>query len=84
MVKVRRQVVSGWKFAEVFQGFGATLFRNSFLFSSFVIYMDILKQHLIQRDMELPPFLKAGICANLAWFSVWPLGKCTDYCFVAL
>mmetsp|Transcript_5527 Transcript_5527/g.11334 ORF Transcript_5527/g.11334 Transcript_5527/m.11334 type:complete len:272 (+) Transcript_5527:121-936(+) len=73
MVKVRRQVVSGWKFAEVFQGFGTTLFRNSFLFSSFVIYMDILKQQLVQRDMELPPFLKAGICANLAWFSVWPL-----------
>ena len=46
MVKVRRQVVSGWAFADVFQGFGATLFRNSFLFSSFVIYMDILKQQV--------------------------------------
>lgn len=48
MVKVRRQVVSGWAFADVFQGFGATLFRNSFLFSSFVIYMDILKQQVSQ------------------------------------
>ena len=73
MVKVRRQVLSGWKFADVFQGFGATLFRNSFLFSSFVIYMDILKQQLQQNEMELSPFLKAGLCANLAWFSVWPL-----------
>ena len=73
MVKVRRQVVSGWKFTDVFQGFGATLFRNSFLFSSFVIYMDILKQQLEQNQMELSPFMKAGLCANLAWFSVWPL-----------
>mmetsp|Transcript_8430 Transcript_8430/g.18926 ORF Transcript_8430/g.18926 Transcript_8430/m.18926 type:complete len:194 (+) Transcript_8430:478-1059(+) len=73
MVKVRRQLVSGWKFGDVFQGFGATLFRNSFLFSSFVIYMDILKQQLHQHDMTLSPFLKAGLCANLAWFSVWPL-----------
>jgi hypothetical protein len=50
MVKVRRQVVSGWAFADVFQGFGATLFRNSFLFSSFVIYMDILKQQVSSSD----------------------------------
>jgi hypothetical protein len=35
--------------------------------------MDILKQQLHQHDMTLSPFLKAGLCANLAWFSVWPL-----------
>ncbi|KAL7507721.1 hypothetical protein ACHAWX_000697 [Stephanocyclus meneghinianus] len=46
MVKVRRQVVTHWALKDVFQGFGATLFRNSFLFSSFVIYMDILKQQV--------------------------------------
>lgn len=36
MVKVRRQVVSGWRYSELFQGFGTTLFRNSLLFSAFV------------------------------------------------
>jgi len=72
MVKVRRQVVSDWKFADVTKGFGVTLFRNSFLFSSFVIYMDVLRQQLENRDMTLSPFLKAGICANAAWFTIWP------------
>ena len=46
MVKVRRQIVSGWDFRDMFQGFGTTVFRNSFLFSSFVMYMDILKQQV--------------------------------------
>eukprot|EP00804_Cyclotella_cryptica_P026679 CCRYP_007917-RA/>CCRYP_007917-RA protein AED:0.12 eAED:0.12 QI:122/1/1/1/1/1/3/398/286 len=73
MVKVRHQVVTHWALRDVFQGFGATLFRNSFLFSSFVIYMDILKQQLERTNTNLAPFLKAGICANLAWFTVWPL-----------
>ena len=74
MVKVRRQVVSGWHFRDVFQGFGTTLLRNSFLFSSFVIYLDIFKQQIEQkRDMTVTPFIKAGICANLAWLTVWPL-----------
>ena len=46
MVKVRRQIVSGWAVKDMFQGFGTTVFRNSFLFSSFVMYMDILKQQV--------------------------------------
>ena len=29
MVKVRRQIVSDWKFADVTKGFGVTVFRNS-------------------------------------------------------
>lgn len=74
MVKVRKQVVSGWHFRDVFQGFGTTLFRNSFLFSGFVIYLDIFKQQIEQkRDMTVTPFIKAGICANLAWLTIWPL-----------
>ena len=43
-IKVRRQVEQPWKFTEIFNGSGATIFRNSFLFSGFVIYMDLLKQ----------------------------------------
>jgi len=72
MVKVRRQIVSAWNFNELFQGFGTTLFRNSFLFSSFVVYMDIFKQQLGRYDVTVSPFIKAGICANLAWITVWP------------
>ena len=72
MVKVRKQIVSQWKFTDAFNGFGVTLFRNSFLFSSFVIYMDILRQQLKKNELELSPFFKAGICANAAWFTMWP------------
>lgn len=73
MVKVRRQVVSGWKISELSHGFGATLFRNSLLFSSFVMYMDIFRQQTENIDMQVTPFIKAGTCANLAWLTVWPL-----------
>ena len=72
MVKVRRQIVSDWKFADITKGFGVTLFRNSFLFSSFVIYMDVLKQQLARHDMTLSPFFAAGICSNMAWLTIWP------------
>ena len=49
---------------------GATLIRNSFLFSSFVIYMDFNKQWL---GDSLGPFLSGAICSSLAWLTVWPL-----------
>lgn len=51
MVKVRRQVQTKWNITEVLKGSGTTLLRNSFLFSSFVVYMDIFKQ-----NVELSPF----------------------------
>lgn len=73
MVKVRRQVVAGWHFRDMFQGFGTTVVRNSFLFSGFVIYLDIFKQQMEMRDMTVTPFVKAGICANMAWLTIWPL-----------
>ncbi|KAL7541080.1 hypothetical protein ACHAWF_006850 [Thalassiosira exigua] len=73
MVKVRRQVVSGWRFSDAFHGFGTTVFRNSFLFSSFCIYLDIFKQQMEMRSIPVSPFLHAGICANLAWFTIWPI-----------
>jgi len=74
MVKVRRQVVSGWNVKDVFRGFGTTLFRNSFLFSSFVIYMDIFRQEVEEkRQHTVYPGIKAGICANIAWATIWPL-----------
>jgi len=69
-IKVRRQVVKEWKMTELFSGSSATIVRNSFLFSSFVIYMDISKQII---PGGLSPFLLGAICSNMAWLTVWPL-----------
>lgn len=69
MVKVRRQVQTKWVLKEVLKGSGTTLLRNAFLFSSFVVYMDITKQ----LGANLSPFWLGGICANMAWLTVWPL-----------
>jgi len=55
------------------QGFGATIVRNSGLFSGFVIYMDIFQQIEENRGMTATPFFRAGVCANLAWLTIWPL-----------
>ena len=69
-IKVRRQVQMPWKFVETFNGSGATIFRNSFLFTSFVIYMDITKQII---PGGLSPFMTGAVCSNLAWLTIWPL-----------
>ena len=69
MVKVRRQVQTKWGIREVLKGSGTTLLRNAFLFSSFVVYMDVFKQF----GLELSPFWLGGICANMAWMTIWPL-----------
>lgn len=67
-IKVRRQVQKQMKFTELLQGSKQTLLRNSFLFASFAIYMDL-------SDMIFPlsPFMKGGICSCMAWLTVWPL-----------
>jgi solute carrier family 25 carnitine/acylcarnitine transporter 20/29 len=69
-VKVRRQLMEPWKFREVFSGSGATIGRNSFLFSAFVVYLDISKQII---PGGLSPFWQGAICANMAWFTIWPM-----------
>ena len=81
--KVRRQVEQGWTIRSVLSGTGVTLGRNTFLYSSFVIYMDLSKQAcaagmvpdiLTTADgRSLTPFAKGAICANLAWLTVWPV-----------
>jgi solute carrier family 25 (mitochondrial carnitine/acylcarnitine transporter), member 20/29 len=68
MVKVRRQVQTTWTMRELLKGSGTTILRNSFLFSSFVVYIDISKQYV-----TLSPFWLGGICSNLAWLTFWPL-----------
>jgi solute carrier family 25 (mitochondrial carnitine/acylcarnitine transporter), member 20/29 len=70
-IKVRRQIDKPWKVREVFTGSSATIFRNSFLFSSFMIYVDISK--LLLPNEGLSPFWTGAICSNLAWLTIWPL-----------
>jgi hypothetical protein len=69
-IKVRRQLQESWRFTEIFHGSGATIARNSFLFSSFVVYIDLSKQIV---PGGFTPFWQGAICANLAWFTVWPM-----------
>ena len=69
-IKTRRQVDKPWAIKEIFNGSGATIFRNSFLFSFFMIYLDLSNQ-LVPGG--LGPFWSGAICANLAWLTVWPI-----------
>ena len=82
-LKVRRQVENkSWTLRSMADGAGVTLFRNTFLYSAFVIYMDLSKQAcaagwvpsvlMNQEQTRLTPFAKGAICANLAWLTVWP------------
>lgn len=71
-VKVRKMMNQPWSLRSLRKesGLGITLIRNVNLFGSFVIYMDLSKQ---LTNGQLGPFMTGGICASLAWFSVWPL-----------
>lgn len=64
-------------------GSSLTFVRNTILFTSFIVYIDLSKQacaaglvpaFLCTEDKEtLSPFAKGAICANLAWLTCWPL-----------
>eukprot|EP00299_Pterocystis_sp_00344_P009038 c3664_g1_i2.p1 GENE.c3664_g1_i2~~c3664_g1_i2.p1 ORF type:complete len:225 (+),score=32.70 c3664_g1_i2:214-888(+) len=69
-IKVRRQVEQTVTFRALLRGLDVTMFRNAFLFSSFVIYIDISKQML---DGKLGSFMTGGLCATLSWITIWPL-----------
>lgn len=68
-IKVRRQVNSNFEIRELFKGSFTTIFRNSILFSLFVIYMDISKS--VYGGFS--PFVTGSVCATAAWLSIWPL-----------
>lgn len=67
-IKVRRQVETPLVLREIFHGAGVTILRNSFLFSSFVFYIDISRQL-----GGLSPFMTGAVCASLAWLTIWPI-----------
>lgn len=69
-IKTRRQVHQGWSVRELLSGSGATMFRNSFLFCAFMIYIDLSKQVV---PGGLGAFWTGAVCSNLAWLTVWPL-----------
>ena len=65
-----RQMNAPWALREVFQGASATMLRNSLLFATFMIYIDLSKQVV---PGGLSPFWTGAICANLAWLTTWPM-----------
>lgn len=84
--KIRRQVEQqlSWHAirSQLLDGTGITIGRNSLLFMSFMIFIDLSKQScqagfvpsllMTPEQDNLSPFAKGAICANLAWLTVWP------------
>ena len=71
-IKVRRVINSSWNFKEILNGSGITIFRNSFLFCFFSIYLDLIQQFSPNIN-NLYPFFTGAICSNFAWLTIWPL-----------
>ena len=69
-IKVKRQLGIPWKLNELASGIGICTMRDAWLFAFFAFYIDISKKIF---DNSLGNFLTGGICANLAWLSIWPL-----------
>ena len=70
-IKVRRQVHSEWKWSRLYEGSSVTMLRNAFLFCAFSIYRAVVPP--LFPEGKMPAFLEGAICANLAWFTIWPL-----------
>lgn len=61
-IKVRRQVDHPWKLADIYKGSSVTIFRNSFLFMFFMVYIDLGKQIY---PSGMTPFF-TGVCILFA------------------
>jgi len=79
-MKVRRQVLElggkhnrSWVITDLYRGSGVTMIRNAFLFGLFATHMDLYEQIVTEVNVNPPTFIKGAVCANLAWFYVWPL-----------
>lgn len=67
----------------VLDGSLVTFSRNTILFSSFIVYVDLSKQACrnglvpsilcVPDGTGLSSFAKGAICANLAWITCWPM-----------
>lgn len=80
-LKTRRQVERSWTMSHLMDGTAITLARNTVLYASFMVYIDLAKQAcragyvptllMNEEQNNLTPFVKGAICANLAWLTVW-------------
>lgn len=74
LIKIRRQTLGTWRAGELFHGLSITTARNAMLLTNFFILLDVSGRHVPQLlDGPIAPFFKGGICATLAWWTVWPL-----------
>jgi len=81
--KVRQQVENKYTLKSILDGAGVTMARNSLLYTSFMVYVDLSKQlcsngyvpkvFMVEDGSGLSPFSKGAICANLAWLTCWPM-----------
>lgn len=81
--KVRQQVENKYTLKSILDGAGVTMARNSLLYTSFMVYVDLSKQLcsngyvpkilMVEDGSGLSPFSKGAICANLAWLTCWPM-----------
>lgn len=68
---------------QILDGSVVTMMRNTILFASFIVYVDLSKQAcgagLIPSILTntngdgLTPFAKGAVCANMAWLTCWPM-----------
>lgn len=90
-LKIRKQLSEDkkskttWSMVQknVLDGSFVTFTRNTILFSSFIVYVDLSKQacakgwvpsiFCVPDGSGLSPFAKGAICANLAWLTCWPM-----------
>jgi solute carrier family 25 (mitochondrial carnitine/acylcarnitine transporter), member 20/29 len=74
LIKTRRQTGGAWHVSEIFHGLSITTARNTLLLTNFFVLLDVSSRHVPHLlDGPMAPFFKGGVCATLAWWSVWPL-----------
>jgi solute carrier family 25 (mitochondrial carnitine/acylcarnitine transporter), member 20/29 len=74
LIKTRRQTGGVWHFSECYHGLSITTARNTLLLTNFFVLLDVSSRHVPHLlDGPLAPFFKGGVCATLAWWTVWPL-----------
>ena len=75
--------LGGFRWTNLLDGSAVTFARNTVLFASFIVYVDLSKQACqagyvpsivcTPNNEALTPFFKGAICANLAWLTCWPV-----------
>jgi solute carrier family 25 carnitine/acylcarnitine transporter 20/29 len=74
--KVRKQIGAPvYAFGrQLFTGYSVTLLRTCGLMTSFFCLIDVSSRQLptLLNDPNVGPFFRGGVCATVAWWSVWP------------